>query len=593
MIINAIIFKSTKNSNPPEMGPGSVQRAYDFVIIGGGTAGAVLANRLSEDPRISVLLLEAGGEEPAVTAIPEWQPYLPGSSLDWKYLTEPEPQTCDGRGCPLNRGKSLGGSGTMNAMLYVRGNPKDFDRWEEEGNVGWGFADVLQYFKKSEDNKDHGSNTYAHGTGGPQTISSFDHENENNLILRKGLAELGYKEVDYNADGHEGYMKSQFFAKDGQRMSANDAFLSPVRNIRPNLHIQTLAHVTKILIDPLSKTAIGVEYVNALTKDTRKIFRAFARKEVVLSAGALNSPQILMLSGVGPADHLREVGITPIVNLSVGAEYEDHFASFGLTYVLNETKSLPSSMDDWLDDFARPKSHSASLGIFQTLAFASSRHAKQYGGTYPDIEIFFTPMLNDPLQSTQAGSRECKTLLYHFFNEIDVVPLLLRPVSKGKLKLRNSDPFARPKLYTNYFTAPEDIEVLLDGFRVGLQLAKTKVFAENGIRLKTTPLPECAEFDVTSEVYFRCSMQKYTMLNMHTTGTCRMGPAGDPSAVVDNALKVRGVSRLRVVDASVMPHVPSGNTNAAVMMIAEKAADMIRMEWSPYLDIEASQILIK
>nr|CAD7395746.1 unnamed protein product [Timema cristinae] len=542
---------------------------YDFIIVGGGSAGCVLARRLSEIHSWNVLLLEAGGEEPDFADIPGLALFNSENSLDWSYRTVPDERSCNGIGCFWPRGKVLGGSSVLNAIVYVRGNPEDYDQWEEFGNNGWSFKDVLPYFIKSENNHDPSIvDPNYHGFNGPLNVEQFRHLDENAVTIVEALKELGYNEGDFNGAHQEGLvLRSQHTAYNGRRWSTNRGYLQPVRYVRSNLKVITYATVTRILINPQSRVAYGVEYI--LNEDRNTVFTVMATKEVVLSAGSLNTPQVLMLSGVGPREHLEELGIPVIADLRVGYNLHDHTYSSGVVYLLNETSKLHCSQEenDYLEYMTTATGHLASTGVTQTVAFDKPQN--------PDdaIEYMFIGRVNNP------SSKKVYSSPLSYYDRFIVGEILLRPVSRGRVTLKSTDPLDRALVDPNYFAVDSDVLIMVKGLEFGLRLGQTNAFRSKGFILDTNLLPGCENFTFATEPYWRCAVRTTTATVFHPVGTCKMGPSSDTEAVVDPQLNVYGIRNLRVVDASIMPRLVRGNTNAPTIMIAEKGADMIKASW--------------
>jgi choline dehydrogenase len=519
--------------------------AFDYVIVGGGSAGCVLAARLSEDARTRVLLLEAGeAQGPREMAIPAAFSRLFKTAADWAYHTEPE-AALDGRQLYWPRGKALGGSSSINAMIYIRGHREDYDRWARLGNTGWSFADVLPYFRKAEDQQ-RGASEY-HGVRGPLRVS--DHRSVN-LLSRAFVAaglELGFpSNTDFNGPEQLGFGMYQVTQRYGRRESTATAYLAPARR-RPNLVVRTAAHATRVLLE--RGRAVGVEYVTGGRKA-----QARASREVLLCGGAVNSPQLLMLSGIGPADELRNLGIPVVCDRSgVGDNLQDHLV-VTVTYECRKPVSLLnaerySSLLSYLLFRRGPlTSNVAEAGAFVTT---------QPGARLPDIQFHFgAAWFVDHGFGNPPG---------HGFT---FGPTLLRPQSRGRIRLRTADPLAPPAIQANYLTQSADIAPLVSGIRLSRRLAATRAF--DGVCGGET-LPGIT---VTEDRDLAAFVRARAETLYHPVGTCRMGT--DAEAVVDPRLRVREVQGLRVVDASVMPTIPGGNTNAPTIMIAEKAADLIR-----------------
>ena len=518
----------------------------DYVIVGAGSAGCTLAGRLSEDPSVSVTLIEAGGRgrHPNIS-IPAAFANQFRTKLDWDYNTEPEPH-CDGRSLYIPRGKGLGGSSSMNAMLYVRGRPLDYDLWAKEGCEGWGWQDVRPYFLKAENNE-RGASEH-HAVGGPLNVA--DERSPRRLTARflAAAEAAGIPRIpDYNGPEQDGVSPVQVTQRNGARFSAADAYLRPNMK-RPNLEV--LTHATVLGVELSGARATGVR-IRGRGRRERAIR---ADREVILSAGAIGSPQLLALSGIGPADHLRSVGISVAHDLrGVGENLHDH------PYVVciwesTVAESLygadkPKPMAEWLLRRSGPLTST----VAEAFAFVRTRP----GLPAADVQYHFAPAY-----FADNGFEEFDGHAFTFG------PVLVSTKSRGNLRLRSSDPLEKPRILTNTLAEPEDVASLVEGVKLAREIASKAPLAEAAGR-EIYPGADVVD-DGDIEAFVRRNVE----LLYHPVGTCKMGT--DDAAVVDPQLRVRGVDALRVVDASIMPQIPGGNTNAPTIMIAERAADLIK-----------------
>ena len=520
---------------------------YDYVIVGAGSAGCVLASRLSADPSVSVLLLEAGGSDRKLNVrIPTAFAKQFRSDLDWNYSAEPEPNLI-GRSIYLPRGRSLGGSSSMNAMIYIRGHRSDFDEWAARGADGWGYDEVLPYFKRSEDNER--LDDEFHGVGGGLNVADPTWTSPlTKRFLASAVANGMERNDDFNGAEQDGVGRFQLTQKRGRRWSAADAFLHPIRKERPNLTVATGAHAHRVLLDGGSR-AVGVEY-----HDDDGLQTARASSEVVLSAGAFNSPQLLMLSGIGPAEHLRSVGIEPVVDSPhVGEHLQDHPLAT-TTYSVNEPVTLfdathPKYLVEYLLGQGRGK---LSSNVAEAGAFFRTRS----GLRSPDMEFL--------MGAAYYSDNGFRTYPGHAFT---IGPSFIRPTSEGSVRLRSANPHDKPLIHLNWLSERSEVEAMIAALRRAFEIAESGPLGDI-VETNIDPGPGVRS-DEQLEAWLRAEMQH----TYHASCTCRMGADGD--SVLDPSLRVRGVDALRVVDASAMPFVTGGNTNAPTIMIAEKASDLI------------------
>ena len=533
-------------------------------------ACVLFSNRLSEICHWKILLLEAGGEETQVADVPAYKTYAQSnaSPILWPYWTQPEPRTCGGTPCFWPGGKVLGGTSTINTLHYARGFKQDYDNWHSLGNYGWKWSSVLCYFKKSENNLNpiYAEDKKYHSIGGYLDVQTFPYQDKNIYSVLRAYKELGYNNTDYNGPHPTGVFLVQGTVKDGIRQSTNNAFLKTVRRHRKNLHIVTGIRVTKLIIDD-NKRVTGVEYV--LDGDRAQKGKVFADKEVILSAGALASPQILMLSGIGPQETLNSLGIKVIKNSRVGYNLMNHPTSTGVTVNLTRSSTEPRSKEQWLSDIRQyEKKHDGPLsatGISQLSGYIPSSDATD---DYPDLKFGF---------SFSDVSTEGADIPASYYSRITIGPYHVRPKSRGFFTINSTDPFDPPLIYPNLLENPQDRKPLIEGNLFALKIANTKAFKESGFVLDTTKMQGCELETFGTYQYFNCVLDKYVGAAHHMVGTCKMGNSSDPQAVVDPELRVYGVRNLRVVDASIMPVIPSANTNAPTIMIGEKASDLIKM----------------
>lgn len=551
--------------------PQEIDNEYDFIVVGGGSGGSVVAARLSEVPQWKVLLIEAGSDEPTGANIPSMFLNYLGSDIDWKFSTEPEKYACLGRPeqrCRWPRGKVLGGTSVINGMMYIRGNPDDYNDWKKLGNPGWGYEDVLPYFRKSEDNQQLNEvDADFHATGGPMPVSKFPYAPPMSFAFLKGGEELGYGIHDLNGVNQTGFMVAQMTSKNGIRYSTARAFLRPARD-RPNLHILLNSTVTKVLINPGTKTASGVEVID-VDGFTRKII---SKKEVIVCGGAVNSPQILLLSGIGPKDELQKFGIRSVHELpGVGSNLHNHVSYF-VNFLINDTNTAPLNWATAMEYLLFRDGLMSGTGLSQVTAKTVSKYAASANS--PDIQYYFGGFLADCAKTGQVGEMLSETP-----RSVQIFPAILHPKSRGKLSLKSRDPLDAPKIVVNYLQEEHDVKVLVEGIKFAIRLAQTSALQPYGMRLDESKVAGCENFEFNTQEYWECAVRQDTFAENHQAGSCKMGPSRDPMAVVDHELRVHGIRNLRVMDASIMPKVTSGNTNAPVIMIAEKGVHHVKRAW--------------
>jgi len=527
---------------------------FDYVIVGAGSAGCVLANRLTESGAHKVLLLEAGGRDtnPWLHIPLGYGKVFDDPKVNWCYATEPDP-TCNGRRIVQPRGKVLGGSSSINGMVYIRGNAADYDHWRQLGNTGWSHDDVLPYFRKLEDNA-RGADEF-HGTGGPQAVSEQRDFHPLGRAHLEAAVQAGYPlNPDFNGATQEGFGRYQVTQRTGRRWSTARGYLRPARK-RPNLTVETGAFANRVIFE--GRHAVGVEYA---VGDEVRVVRPKA--EVILALGAFNSPQLLQLSGVGPAPLLREHGIDVVADMpGVGADMQDHY----LVRTVYRCKQ-PVTLNDVMQSRLRSAGTLLRYALFRRGMMAMA--AVPTGGFFRSDPSLATPDLQHHIVLYSNGGATGKhgsTL--HEFSGLSATIIMLRPESRGAVEIGSADPRAAPLIKSRYLSAEHDSQALMRGVRAVQEIMRQPAL-EPFVGDAVEPGADVVSDDDVIEY-----LRNFGNTGFHPTSTCRMGV--DETAVVDPRLRVRGFEGLRVVDASIMPAVTSGNTNAPTIMIAEKASDMI------------------
>lgn len=572
-----------------------VDREFDYIIVGAGSAGCVLASRLSEVQNSTVLLIEAGGtDNKTEISIPLAYMTLQKSEVDWKSMTVPQKHSCfalESQKSCWPHGKVLGGSSSINAMVYTRGNKHDYDRWATvHGAEGWGWEDVLPYFKKSENFQADGDQEF-HGHDGPLVVTKPSFLTGLGRAFVDAVKEIGFDELDYNGESQIGVSVTQrTISSKGIRQNTAKAFLHPVR-YRPNLFVWTGKTVRGLEVE--GDHVVAVKVVDTEDLHSGKEIRVRARKEVILSAGAVGSPYILLLSGIGPENHLKEAGIPVKLDLPVGLNLHDHvmipapfLSDLSPELGIALTRSLAESTSSLLK-YMLLGTGPLSITVQESHAFLQSG-LQGKGDDRPDIHMVFFPGKANPKDLPKFCVNN-ETAANYFGGDArsteervagSILPGLLHPQSRGDVRLNKDNPFGPPLINPNYLSHSDDVEVLLRGIRYAEKILNASAFDFIKTKGDVKLLGEIKDppFEYASDDFWRWYIRQIPLTIYHPAGTCKMGGSGDKSRVVDVRLRVQGIKNLRVVDASIMPEVTSGNTNAPTIMIAEKAADMIKAD---------------
>ncbi|XP_050499112.1 glucose dehydrogenase [FAD, quinone]-like [Diabrotica virgifera virgifera] len=562
---------------------------FDFIVVGSGSGGSVVANQLSQNPDWRILVLEAGGIPSSNSDIPALLFTVQLSEEDWQYKTQPTegPKgSCLGlinKQCNWPRGKMLGGSSAMNAMVYIKGNKNDYDQWAQLGNPGWDWESVKDYFTELENVQPPEDKVTPLGTKGLLPITKVRHNSPLRKSMNQGFNELGVPFLDeQNPENPIGAVDTPICVHNGIRANTGRKILGAVKT-RKNLFVSIHSMVHKVIINKETKAATGVE-----VKIGDRLIRLRATKEVIVSAGGINSPQLLMLSGIGPKQHLTDLGIETIKDLPVGKNLQDHlmFISYDVKFDVNAI--VPIDLIDAIYEYFRHKTGPLSnTGLTNYLNFVNPRNDSIWPSIsyhnlllYPNDEMTFfmayrTHNVPDELIKEKIKACRDKPCLSH-------MAVLLNPVSRGELLLNTTNVYDHPLLYSGYFTdeADEDMQVMVDSIRFSDKLFfETEALKVHNPELVRPIAPACDVFEYRSDDYWKCVLRHFSITIYHPTSTCAMGP-DEKTAVVDPRLRVHGIKNLRVVDASIMPRVVSGNTHAPTMMIGFKAAIMIKEDWA-------------
>ncbi|XP_077534591.1 alcohol dehydrogenase [acceptor]-like [Haemaphysalis longicornis] len=554
-----------------------VDKEYDYIIVGAGSAGCALANRLTADGTSRVLLLEAGGMEEPAEQVPFFAPLLQRTHVDWDYTSEPQKNASYSFDDQVNhypRGKVFGGSSSINVMIYSRGNSRDYDSWVTKYNAtGWSYAEVLPDFINIKTSY-LGINNGFHGISGEVPVSfPTSHTTASDLFLEAGR-ELGYGNGDYNGLNQTSYSRVQSNIKNGERWSSSKSFIPSDVRRRKNLDVALYAFVTKIIFE--GKTAVGVKYRrNLLTRTVR------AKREVILCAGAIGSAHLLLLSGIGPRQQLESFGITVIADLPVGENMFDHLTVNGIAATAKENIIInyyaPSTVPEYSFDRSGPLTH--AFGV-ECVAFVSTSHADP---SYPDIQFLLVTLNPTTVEaeSLARGIGISQEMYDGYYKKkrgqyvLMIIPILLRPKSRGFVKLRSANPDEYPIIDPQFLSNPDDLDTLIQGSKIAVETFRTEAMKKGNVTLFDIPLPGCESAGpLWSDSYLRCFVQHTTQSGWHPCCTAPMGTHAE--AVLDARLRVLGgVQKLRVVDASSMPYLPNGNLNIPLMMMGHRVAAMI------------------
>ncbi|CAG7820990.1 unnamed protein product [Allacma fusca] len=566
---------------------------FDFIVVGSGPSGAVVANRLSENPNSKVLLIEAGGEPTPWQMVPGLSPYmLHYDQIDWGHVTVPQQHACYGlkdRRSTWSQGKSLGGTSNLNFLVHLRGSPSDYDRWANiTGDPSWTYENVLPYFRKSENFRREWfpGSEHVHGKGGPVSVEIPAYRPLADSFINAGK-EFGYDHADLNGYYTQGFDYIHYAAHNGRRSAVFDAYIRRARR-RPNLTIYKFTVANKILLHGHLNEAYGVEYSKLGRWGT-----AYATKEVIVSGGTVQTPKLLMLSGIGPADHLLSFGIKPKVNLPVGNNLQDHMSTYLGPFIMDAPGSFVFPRDvtiGALRDYALKGTGPLTTSSVAATAIYSSSYAYEHGESHwPDMQILLSiaSIYTTFPRHLHKGFRVDEKLSYKYYkpsfnkDSFTMVVSVGRPLSRGYIRLKSANPKDEVLIDPRYYEREEDALRMIEGMKFATMLAEnSQAFKEYGrVKLTSNPLPGCENVPYRSDSYWDCYMRTISITLHHSVGTASMGKYGSPHAVVDSQFRVIGTKGLRVVDASVIPEVPVSNIQAVCIMLGEKASDIIANAW--------------